>query len=56
MVPLIPFFVIGATLGLTTAWVERHFIGSKGEDFAFTWVERGLIAGRALWIYVAKLL
>jgi tetratricopeptide (TPR) repeat protein len=56
VVPLVPFFVIGATLGLGTAWVERHLVGAEGEDFAFTWVDRGLIAGRALWFYVGKLL
>jgi len=56
VVPLIPFFVIGAALGLTTAWFERHLIGAEGEAFAFTWVERGLIAGRALWFYAGKLL
>jgi protein O-mannosyl-transferase len=55
-VPLVPFFVIGATLGLTTAWLERYLLGAEGEDFAFTWVDRGLIAGRALWFYVGKLL
>jgi len=56
VVPLMPFFVIGAALGLGTAWVERHFVGAEGEDFAFTWVDRGLIAGRALWFYLGKLL
>lgn len=56
VVPLVPFFVVGATLGLATAWVERHLVGAEGEDFAFTWVDRGLIAGRALWFYVGKLL
>jgi tetratricopeptide (TPR) repeat protein len=55
-VPLLPFFVIGAALGLTTAWVERHLLGAEGEAFAFTWVDRGLIAGRALWFYASKLL
>ncbi|MGH9022406.1 MAG: tetratricopeptide repeat protein, partial [Acidimicrobiia bacterium] len=40
---------------LTTAWVERHFVGAEGDDFAFLWVDRGLIAGRALWFYAGKL-
>jgi tetratricopeptide (TPR) repeat protein len=55
VVPLIPFFIVGATLGLTTAWVERHFVGAEGDDFALPWVDRGLIAGRALWFYAGKL-
>src|SRR5574342_294751 len=56
VVPLVPFFVVGAALGLVTAWVERHHVGAEGEDFAFTWVDRGLIAGRAVWFYAEKLL
>src|SRR5574342_538509 len=55
-VPLVPFFVLGGALGLGTAWVELHVIGAEGEEFAFTWVDRGLIAGRALWFYAGKLL
>ena len=54
--PLLPFFLVGATLGLTTAWIERHVIGAEGDDFVFTWLDRGLIAGRALWFYVGTLL
>jgi protein O-mannosyl-transferase len=56
VVPLLPLFVIGAALGFATAWLERNLLGAEGEDFAFTWVDRGLIAGRALWFYVGKLL
>ena len=53
--PLVPFFSIGIAAGLFTAWVERHFIGASGKEFAFTFVERCLIAGRALWFYLGKL-
>jgi tetratricopeptide (TPR) repeat protein len=56
VVPLIPFFVIGAALGLTTAWLERYLLGAEGDAFGFTWVDRALIAGRALWFYAGKLL
>lgn len=55
-VPLLPLFVMGATLGLFTAWVERVHIGAQGEDWSFSLVERCLIAGRALWFYAGKLL
>jgi tetratricopeptide (TPR) repeat protein len=55
-VPLIPFFAIGIALGATTAWVERHLLGAEGEAFAFTAMDRMLIAGRALWFYAGKLL
>ncbi len=53
--PLVPFFVVGATAGLYTAWFERHFIGAQGYDFTLSAVERGLIAGRAFWFYLQKL-
>lgn len=52
--PLVPFFVLGAAAGLFTAWVERRFIGADGTDFTLGVVERGLVAGRALWFYVGN--
>lgn len=55
VLPLIPFFVIGAALGLTTAWIERYLLGAEGEAFALTWVDRVLIAGRAVLFYLGKL-
>jgi tetratricopeptide (TPR) repeat protein len=53
--PLAPFFALGIAGGLLTAWVERTFIGARGEEFQFTLIERGLIAGRVIWFYLAKL-
>jgi tetratricopeptide (TPR) repeat protein len=53
--PLLPWFAIGATAGLFTAWVERTYIGARGADFAIAPVDRFLIAGRAVWFYAAKL-
>ena len=55
VLPLLPWFAIGAAAGLFTAWVERNFVGAQGPDFALTLVERFLIAGRALWFYLGKL-
>jgi tetratricopeptide (TPR) repeat protein len=54
--PLVPFFVLGLASGILTAWVERTYIGAEGAEFQFTIVERGLIAGRVIWFYLAKLL
>jgi protein O-mannosyl-transferase len=54
--PLIPFFVIGATLGIVTVWVEKYHVGAQGGQWAMTFLERCLIAGRAVWFYVWKLL
>lgn len=56
VIPLVPFVVVGIVSGALTAWVERRFIGAEGGDFNFTLVERCLIAGRAVWFYLYKLL
>jgi tetratricopeptide (TPR) repeat protein len=55
VLPLLPWFALGAAAGLFTAWVERNFVGAEGPDFALTLVERFLVAGRALWFYLGKL-
>lgn len=52
--PLLPFFAVGVGLGLVTVSCEID-IGATGEAFKFTFVERLLIAGRALWFYAGKL-
>jgi tetratricopeptide (TPR) repeat protein len=54
--PLAPWFAVGATAGLFTAWVERTYIHAQGADFAIPMVDRFLIAGRVPWFYAAKLL
>jgi len=54
--PLIPYFVVGAALGLVTVWMEKNRVGAQGEEWAFSLLERCLIAGRALWFYAGKLL
>ena len=54
--PLLPFFAVGAAAGIFTAWMERTFIGASGSEFAFSFVERSLIAGRAFWFYLAKII
>ncbi|HZM03712.1 MAG TPA: tetratricopeptide repeat protein [Candidatus Saccharimonadales bacterium] len=53
--PLLPFFAIGACLGLVTAWMERHHVGAEGADWTLSVAQRFLIAGRALWFYAGKL-
>ncbi len=55
VVPLVPFLATGAATGLTTALIERTTIGATGAAYAFTFVERCLIAGRAFWFYLATL-
>jgi Flp pilus assembly protein TadD len=53
--PLLPFFGMGAGLGLVTAWLERTQVGAQGPEWAFSFSDRWLIAGRALWFYAGKL-
>lgn len=53
--PLVPFFMLGAVAGCVTAWVEYHLIGAKGESFELSLSQRILLAGRAPWFYLSKL-
>lgn len=55
VLPLTPFFGVGIGLGLLTVWIEKHNVGAWGPDWALTFWERVLIAGRALWFYAGKL-
>jgi tetratricopeptide (TPR) repeat protein len=52
--PLLPFFLAGILLGLTTLYVERSHIGTREPELEFSFVERCLIAGRAIWFYLGK--
>ena len=55
VLPLVPFFVLGAGGGIVTAWWEVEFNRVTGPDFQFTVVERMLIASRAVWFHLSKL-
>jgi len=55
VLPLAPWFAVGAASGLFTAWVEEKFIGAEGAEFSFTAVERILLAGRAVAFYIRSL-
>jgi tetratricopeptide (TPR) repeat protein len=52
---LVPFFVLALCLGSITIWVERYGVGAQGNDWSYTFVERVLLAGRAVWFYARKL-
>lgn len=52
---LIPFFAIGISLASVTVWLEGRVIGAVGPEWEFSLVGRILIAGRAVWFYVFKL-
>lgn len=50
-----PLFVLGLSMGLHTAWLEREHVGAKGPEWDLTAIERVLVAGRAVWFYAGKL-
>jgi tetratricopeptide (TPR) repeat protein len=58
---LVPFFTIGALLGLNTAYLERTRVTASGAEWRFAStipgeiIARCLIAGRAVWFYLSKL-
>jgi tetratricopeptide (TPR) repeat protein len=54
--PLLPWLITGAVVGLFTSWVEQHYLGAKGQDFSLPFLERGLVAGRAIWFYLGNLI
>ena len=56
VLPTLPFFALAIGMCLLTAWLEKTHVGARGPDFAFTFLERCLIAGRVPWFYIGKLL
>jgi len=53
---ILPFLVIGLGMGLVTVWWEKH-LGNYDErlGLSLNFLQRVLIAGRALWFYAGKL-
>jgi protein O-mannosyl-transferase len=56
VVPLLPWFVLGAAMGLLSAHVEKVYVGAQGAEFALTSLQRTLLAGRVVWFYFGKLI
>ena len=54
--PLLPFFAAAIGLGLGTTWIEAHHVGASGVEWNLSFPQRCLIAGRAFWFYLGKLL
>jgi hypothetical protein len=56
VLPTLPF--VAAALGMcaVTLWMEKHHAGAEGAAYALTFSQRFLIAGRAFWFYLGKLL
>jgi protein O-mannosyl-transferase len=53
---LAPMLIIGFVFGLFTIWLEKFQVGASGVDWDLSFMERWLIAGRALWFYAGKLI
>jgi tetratricopeptide (TPR) repeat protein len=53
--PLVPFLLISALASAWTIWEQKFHASAVGPDWAQTWPERLIIAGRAIWFYLAKL-
>ncbi len=53
--PLAPWLALGALAGLFSSWVERTYVGARGADFNTPSLDRVLIAGRAIWFDLGKL-
>jgi|SRR5882724_206649 len=56
VLPLIPFVSLSAAAGLMTCWVEYVNIAYRARILDLSFVERCLIAGRAFWFQLGKLL
>ncbi|MCH7643382.1 MAG: tetratricopeptide repeat protein [Myxococcales bacterium] len=53
---VMPFFALGVSMGLVITYWERHHIGTVGDRFSISFIESFLIATRASWFYLGKLL
>lgn len=51
-----PLIAVGAAVATVVVRVESGLIGSAQAEFAWPWTERVLVAGRACWFYLGKIL
>ncbi len=51
-IPLIPMALLAVPAAMLTAGMEQHHVGARGPEWDFSFLERTLIAGRAVWFYV----
>jgi protein O-mannosyl-transferase len=56
VLPTLPFFAVALGMCAVTAWLERSHAGAQGADYALSLSQRCLIAGRAFWFYLGKLI
>src|SRR3989454_2625221 len=53
---LVPFALISALASVWTIWEQKFHSGATGPEWAQMWPERLIIAGRAIWFYLGKLI
>lgn len=56
LLSVVPFFIVGIALGSITIYLEKTNVGAEGAAWDLSFTQRILIAGRALWFYLGKLL
>jgi tetratricopeptide (TPR) repeat protein len=54
-VQLAPFLLISVFVSVWTIWEQKFHASAVGPEWAQTWPERLIIAGRAIWFYLGKL-
>jgi tetratricopeptide (TPR) repeat protein len=55
LLALAPMFALGIGMGSTTAFLEVTQVGAAGSEYELHGIGRVLLAGRALWFYLGKL-
>jgi protein O-mannosyl-transferase len=53
---LAPLFLLSSLASGWTIWEEKFVSGAVGANWAISWPGRCIIAGKALWFYIGKLL
>jgi tetratricopeptide (TPR) repeat protein len=56
LLSLLPMFAIALLMALVTVWMEKYHVGARGEDWNLSLSTRCLIANRAIWFYLGKLI
>jgi protein O-mannosyl-transferase len=56
LMQITPFVALGLVMGLVSIWWERYHQGTQGQLYVIGLPERVLIASRAFWFYLGKLL
>ncbi len=54
VLPTLPLFVVGIGFGVAVSWLEKHHLNAHGREWELSFLERCLVAGRAFWFYIGK--